>query len=83
MAVADVYDALICRRVYKEPMPHGQAVALIRSGRGAHFDPDIVDAFDAVEDQFRRIALRFADTDADIAQKKQEYERRLGDPLPD
>ena len=45
MAVADVYDALISRRVYKEGMPHEKAVAIIIEGRGNHFDPDMVDAF--------------------------------------
>ena len=66
MAVADVYDALISRRAYKEPMTHEQAVAIIRDGRAKHFDPDIVDAFLAIEDQFRAIAQRFADNEADM-----------------
>ena len=69
MAVADVYDALISRRVYKAPMPHEQAAAIIRQGRGAHFDPDIVEAFERCEAQFQAIAARFADTDEDIARK--------------
>ena len=63
MAVADVYDALISRRVYKPPFPHDKAVAIITEGRGAHFDPDIVDAFLARADEFREIAARFADPD--------------------
>ncbi|MYN44833.1 response regulator [Pseudoduganella sp. FT93W] len=70
MAVADVYDALICRRVYKQGMPHEQAVALIVEGRGSHFDPDVVDAFVALQDEFRSIAARFADSDEDIEQKR-------------
>ena len=61
MAVADVYDALISRRVYKAGMPHEQAVAIIREGRGAHFDPDVVDAFLEIAEEFRAIAERFAD----------------------
>ena len=61
MAVADVYDALISRRVYKEGMPHAKAVAIIQEGRGSHFDPDIVDAFLALQDRFVDIAERFAD----------------------
>jgi putative two-component system response regulator len=69
MAVADVYDALISRRVYKAPVTHEQAVKIIRDGRGNHFDPDIVDAFIERVDSFRQIAQRFADTDADIAKK--------------
>lgn len=61
MAVADVYDALISRRVYKPPFRHDMAVKLIREGRGRHFDPDITDAFLLIQDQFRAIAARFAD----------------------
>lgn len=65
MALADVYDALISRRVYKPPMSHEQACAIIREGRGAHFDPDIVDAFDRQEEDFRAIAERYADSEAE------------------
>ena len=69
MAVADVYDALISRRVYKNPLPHAQAVEIIRQGSGSHFDPNVVDAFIVLQDQFREIAQRFVDTDADIHKK--------------
>ena len=61
MAVADVYDALISVRVYKEAFPHEVAVEIIRDGRGSHFDPDMVDAFLALSEEFRNIAQRFAD----------------------
>ena len=61
MAVADVYDALISRRVYKDAMPHEQAVTIIAEGKGKHFDPDLVDAFLQISDEFRAIAQRFAD----------------------
>jgi len=61
MAVADVYDALISRRVYKDAMSHEQAVQIIAEGRGTHFDPDLVDAFLQISDEFRAIAERFAD----------------------
>jgi putative two-component system response regulator len=61
MAVADVYDALIKRRLYKAEVPHDQAVAAIWAERGSHFDPDIVDAFIDIADQFRAIAAQFAD----------------------
>jgi putative two-component system response regulator len=63
MAVADVYDALISRRVYKEPMSHDQAIDIIGSGSGTHFDPDIVGAFLQITDEFKLIARRFADSD--------------------
>ena len=61
MAIADVYDALISRRVYKEAMPHEQAVQIIAEGRGTHFDPDMVDAFLQIHPIFRAIAERYAD----------------------
>jgi putative two-component system response regulator len=63
MALADVYDALISRRVYKSPFTHEEAHEIIVQGRGTHFDPDIADAFLAVEDEFRAIANEHADTD--------------------
>jgi putative two-component system response regulator len=63
MALADVYDALISKRVYKPPFPHEKALQIIVEGKGKHFDPDIVDAFLELEDTFRNIALTFADYD--------------------
>lgn len=75
MAVADVYDALISRRVYKEGMPHEGAVEIIRQGRGSHFDPDICDAFLAHVEQFQAIAERFADSDQDMAKQLAALER--------
>ena len=74
MAVADVYDALISRRVYKEGMSHEQAVAIITAGRGQHFDPDMVDAFLALQDEFIAIARRYADSDQDMAHKREKLE---------
>ncbi len=47
-AVADVFDALICRRPYKEPFPVEKALRIIREGAGSHFDPRVVDAFFSV-----------------------------------
>ncbi|MBB5206070.1 putative two-component system response regulator [Inhella inkyongensis] len=61
MALADVYDALISRRCYKAPMTHAQAAAILRAGRGSHFDPAVVDAFDATEAEFERIAAQYSD----------------------
>ena len=61
MAVADVYDALRSSRVYKPAFPHNQATTLILEGRGKHFDPDVVDAFAAISDQFSAIAERYLD----------------------
>ncbi len=67
MAIADVYDALISRRVYKPAMPHEQAVQIIRDGAGRHFDPDMVEAFVQQADDFKAISERYADEDADMA----------------
>ena len=61
MAVADVYDALICKRVYKPPFPHEKAVSIISEGSGSHFDPDMVDAFLEIQDDFKTIASELAD----------------------
>ncbi len=72
MAIADVYDALISRRVYKEGMPHEKAVQIIVDGRGNHFDPDMVDAFLELQNDFKAVAEKYADSDEDLA-RKAEY----------
>ena len=61
MAVADVYDALISRRVYKPPYPHEEAIKMILAEKGRHFDPDVIDALQGVADQFAQIAQSFRD----------------------
>jgi putative two-component system response regulator len=61
MAVADVYDALISRRPYKQPVDHESAVAYIQSNRGRLFDPQVVDALVERAERFRAIAARYAD----------------------
>lgn len=63
MALADVYDALISRRVYKPPLPHEVAVKYIRDNVGAHFDPAVTAAFFQQEEAFQEVARRFADPD--------------------
>ena len=65
MALADVFDALTCTRVYKKPMPIDQASQIITDGRGTHFDPDVVDAYLACRERFAEIATRFADSEAE------------------
>jgi putative two-component system response regulator len=52
MAIADVYDALISARPYKNPFPHEQAVEIIKKDSGTHFDPKIVEIFLNVADDF-------------------------------
>ena len=72
MALADVYDALISRRIYKEPISHDAAVNIIAMTSGRHFDPDVVVAFLAIQDTFQAIALTYTDSPADL-QSKRDY----------
>ncbi len=82
MAVADVYDALISRRVYKPPFPHEQAVQIISEGRGRHFDPDMVDAFLQVAEDFRSIAATFADTENDAQLEAERVRLQFTEAAP-
>jgi response regulator RpfG family c-di-GMP phosphodiesterase len=61
MAVADVYDALISWRPYKKPFSHEVARNLILEGKGRHFSPNVVEAFEARIEQFRSVSNRFKD----------------------
>lgn len=79
MAVADVYDALISRRVYKQPMTHEKAVSIITEGRGTHFDPDMVDAFLELEQEFKKIAAAYADSDEDMHKKVEYLDKAMGE----
>ncbi|SEL79819.1 adenylate cyclase [Pseudoxanthomonas sp. GM95] len=67
MAVADIYDAMISRRCYKEPFPHEAAKALMLDMRGKTFDPVVLDAFFAIEAQVLDIAARYSDDDEGVA----------------
>jgi len=60
MALADVYDALRSRRVYKEPFPHEKARTIIIEGRGSHFDPVLIDIFTGNHLQFEEIFDRLS-----------------------
>ena len=62
VALADVYDALVSKRVYKEAYMHDLAKALILEKNGSHFDPMVVDAFLASEKTFVQIFERFKDS---------------------
>jgi putative two-component system response regulator len=61
MAVADVYDALISRRPYKEPLTHDMARAYIECNTGGHFDPEVVQAFLAQQPRIMEIAKKWQD----------------------
>jgi putative two-component system response regulator len=61
VAVADVYDALVSHRIYKSGLSHEDACRLIQEGAGTHFDPRVVNAFEARQDDFRRVAESMCD----------------------
>ncbi|MDO8988961.1 MAG: two-component system response regulator [Sideroxyarcus sp.] len=65
MALADVFDALISRRVYKTPMPYEKARSIIAAERGRHFDPDVVDAFLLSFDEFITVAETYRESDGE------------------
>lgn len=68
MALADVYDALISKRVYKPAFSHDKAKSIILEGKGTHFDPDVVNAFLAVENEFVHIAASYQDAKDQVIQ---------------
>ena len=70
VALVDVYDALSSARVYKGALPHDEVVQAIVAERGVHFDPDMVDAFLRLQEDWRRIAIDFAD----------EHEKPVAEP---
>lgn len=61
MALADVYDAMSCKRVYKSAIAHEDVTSVILDGRGRHFDPDVVDAYLEIQQQFVEIAEKYRD----------------------
>lgn len=61
VAVADVFDALMSKRVYKEAMPFEEVCQIIREGSGSHFDPNVVACYEAVADELRRIHAQLQD----------------------
>jgi putative two-component system response regulator len=69
MAIADAYDALTSVRVYRSGIAHDKAVQQIFQERASQFDPEMVDAFIEIQDEFAAIADRYADTDSDLQQK--------------
>lgn len=60
VSLADVYDALSSKRVYKDAFTHVAAKAIIVEGSGTHFDPEVVAAFQAIEAEFIAIRKRFS-----------------------
>lgn len=67
MSIADVYDALVSRRVYKPAVPHAQAVRILREEKGKQFDPELIEAFLRAEQSFHAVLLEFPDSSTDEA----------------
>jgi putative two-component system response regulator len=61
MAIADVYDALVSHRLYKESVSHGKTVDITLFERGLQFDPQLINAFLEIHATFQSIAEQFAD----------------------
>ena len=66
VALADVYDALTSRRVYKDAMPHRKVVEIITQGSGTQFDPAVVEAFVALEAEFDAVRERLQPAELEI-----------------
>lgn len=80
VALADVYDALTSKRVYKDAFSHEKARSIIVSESGSHFDPAVVEAFLLLEDQFQQMALAHADqteSDPPASPAKPTFRREL------
>lgn len=77
IAIADVYDALISRRVYRPSVSHEQAVKIILEGKGTQFDSDIVDSFYEVHEEFHRISQTYADSEQDFKKKIDYLEKAI------
>lgn len=60
-ALVDVYDALVTLRPYKAPIPHTEAIAIIKKQNGGHFDPDVVNSFLNMEKEFKKVHDAFPD----------------------
>lgn len=63
MAIADVYDALISKRIYKPAFSHKKSISIILEESGTHFDPELIEIFKEVHEEFRKIAIQFADSE--------------------
>ena len=77
MAIADVYDALISERVYKKAFSHEKAKSIILEGRESHFDPQLVDAFLAIEQEFVAIADKYRSLEAQENAQELELQNKL------
>jgi response regulator RpfG family c-di-GMP phosphodiesterase len=83
MALADVYDAVTSPRVYKASIPHDEVVTLLTEQSGKALDPDLVDAFLAVQEEFRQIALEYGDHEERVAPVEVPPRHEQPFPVPD
>ncbi|MET0001059.1 MAG: HD domain-containing phosphohydrolase [Candidatus Thiodiazotropha lotti] len=67
MAIADVYDALISKRIYKEAFSHQRVVEIVSTSAGNHLDPDMVEAFLQIEDKMLKVAAKYSDGEIESA----------------
>jgi putative two-component system response regulator len=74
VAVADVFDAVMSKRCYKEAFGLEQSLQILRDGRGKHFDPEVVDAFMNVKDRILQIREHY--------HALEEGTKETGDPMP-
>ncbi|MCL2832050.1 MAG: response regulator [Treponema sp.] len=58
-SIADVYDALVCARVYKSAIPYAEAIKIMVEGKGTQFDPLLIDALIDIQDEFEKIAKQY------------------------
>ena len=61
MAVADVYDALVSKRIYKPAFEHEKAIAILKEGKGKHFEPLLIDILLETQEAFRLVADAYKD----------------------
>jgi HD-GYP domain-containing protein (c-di-GMP phosphodiesterase class II) len=82
MSVADIYDALISRRCYKEPFPHEKATSFMREASGKTFDPVVLDAFFSIEDKIKEIAAKYRDEEEAVVGRGNPATGLVSAPLP-
>jgi Response regulator containing a CheY-like receiver domain and an HD-GYP domain len=63
VALADVYDALVSKRIYKEPWSEQEVLEYLKEQGGKHFDPEVVSAFIEIYDVIQAIRIRYSDPD--------------------
>lgn len=83
VTIADVYDALTSRRVYKDPYPHAVSVEKIRQGSGTQFDPILVDVFLQIESQFEQIAKSLRAPEEDRIETESATDDRTSELIPE